>query len=251
MNYNVDGGGDALVFIHGLSDSLLYWEFLATSLKNDYKVIRYDLRGHGSSPLGDGEITIDVYVNDLVGLLDELKIDKVNLAGFSLGGMIALKFAIMYPQRVSSMVLMSAPFKTDDYLHGIFNQFIDSLNDSFEDFFDVILPLILCPDVIESNREELDMLKQMAAPAVNTQAYIKAAKACLDFDVENQLSEIKVPVLILAGKYDDITLLDSQYDMHKKIVNSKLVVFRDVKHNLLIGKNNGKVLGSIKEFLKK
>ena len=144
MNYNVDGEGDVLVFIHGLSDSLLYWEILTNSLKNDYKVVRYDLRGHGSSPLGDGEITMDVYVNDLLGLLEELKIDKVNLAGFSLGGMIALKFAIEYPQRVSSMVLMSSPFKTDDHMQAIFNQFINSLNSSFEEFFDVILPMIMC-----------------------------------------------------------------------------------------------------------
>lgn len=251
MNYNVDGEGDVLVFIHGLSDSLLYWEILATSLKNDYKVVRYDLRGHGSSPLGDGEITMDVYVNDLLGLLDELKIDKVNLAGFSLGGMIALKFAIEYPQRVSSMVLMSSPFKTDDHMQAIFNQFINSLNSSFEEFFDVILPMIMCPDVIESNREELEMFKQMSAPGANTQAYIKAAEACLDFDVEDHLCEIKVPVLILAGKYDDITLLATQQDMYEKIENSKLVVFSDVKHNLLIGENNKKVLDAINEFVKK
>lgn len=251
MNYDVDGRGDTLVFIHGLSDSLLYWEFLATHLKSDYQVVRYDLRGHGSSPLGDEEISIDVYVNDLVGLLDELKIDKVNLAGFSLGGMIALKFAIEYPQRVSSLVLMSSPFKTDAHLKNIFDQFICSLKNSFEEFFDVILPMILCPEVIEANREELDMLKKIAAPDANTQAYIKDAEACLDFDVENELSEIKVPVLILAGKYDDITLLSSQHEMHEKIENSKLVVFGDVKHNLLIGENNKKVLDVIKEFLKK
>ena len=62
MNYKLEGSGETLVFIHGLSDNLLYWEFLANHLKGNYQILRIDLRGHGGSELGNDEITIDTYV---------------------------------------------------------------------------------------------------------------------------------------------------------------------------------------------
>lgn len=119
MNYKLEGNGETLVFIHGLSDNLLYWEYLASNLKNDYQILRVDLRGHGNSGLGNDEISIDTYVDDLFVLLDELNLEKINLVGFSLGGAVALAFTIKYPSIVSSLVLMSSFCKTDDYLEGL------------------------------------------------------------------------------------------------------------------------------------
>ncbi|MBE6491669.1 MAG: alpha/beta fold hydrolase [Methanobrevibacter sp.] len=86
LNYVVEGKGEPLIFLHGLSDDLRYWEVLTSTLKKKYQVIRIDLRGHGESELGDDEITIDTYADDLKDLLDDLKIDAGNLIGFSLGG---------------------------------------------------------------------------------------------------------------------------------------------------------------------
>lgn len=250
LNYVVEGSGETLVFIHGLSDNLVYWEFLASNLKKDFQVLRIDLRGHGQSDLGEDEITMDSYVNDLVGLLDDLNISKSNIIGFSLGGAIALDFAIKYPERVSSLVLMSAVYKCDDYLANILNQFKMALLNSFEDFYDLILPMVLCGNVIEDNKEELDLLKGIASQTANTKAYIKAVDVCLNVDVEDRLSEIDVPALILAGRYDEISLLDEQEILHKKIRNSKLIVFDNVKHNLLIGENNEKILNILKNNYK-
>lgn len=247
MNYKLEGNGETLVFIHGLSDNLLYWEYLASNLKNDYQILRVDLRGHGNSGLGNDEISIDTYVDDLFVLLDELNLEKINLVGFSLGGAVALAFTIKYPSIVSSLVLMSSFCKTDDYLEGVFNRFKNALKSSFEDFYDLILPMILCPDVIENNKEELKVLREITSQSANVKAYIEAIDACLAFNVEDDLSKIDIQTLVLAGKYDDITLMDSQKELQSKINNSKLIVFDDVKHNLLIGKNNEKIL----EILKK
>ena len=83
------------------------------------------------------------------------------------------------------------------------------------------------------------------------QAYIKAVDVCLSVDVEDELSEIDVSSLILAGKYDEISLLDKQRMLHEKIKKSELIVFDDAKHNLLVGKNNEKILRILNEFLKK
>ena len=250
MNYKLEGAGETIVFVHGLSDSLLYWEILAANLKNDYQVLRVDLRGHGETPLGDEEISIGLFSDDLKSLLEELGIEKINLVGFSLGGAIGLDFTIRYPQYVSSLVLMSTFFKADDNTRNIFNGFTSKLSRSFEDFYDYILPMVLCPHVIEDNRSELELLKQMASKTANTQAYINVAEACMYFNVENDLSQITCPTLVLAGKYDDIFDISSQNDLKNRIDNAELIIFDDVKHNLLIGKNNEKILKVLKNFLK-
>lgn len=248
MNFKIEGNGRPLVFIHGLSDSLLYWEFLASNLKRDYQIIRMDLRGHGESDLGNDEVNIDLYVDDLKNLLDDLSLDKVDIIGFSLGGAVALDFSLKYPENVSSLVLMSSFSKSDEYLTNIFTQFKDALKNSFEDFYDLILPMVLCPEVIDDNREALDQIREFASKTANTDAYIKAVDACMEFDVDDSLSKIEVPTLVMSGKYDEISLLSSQKTIQKKIKNSELIVFDNVKHNLLVGKNNERVLEVLEKF---
>lgn len=251
MNYKLEGKGNTLVFIHGLSDNLLYWEFLASNLKNDFQVLRVDLRGHGESELGNDEITIDTYVNDLNNLLEDLNLSSVNLIGFSLGGLVALDFAVKYPQKLDSLVLMSSYYKTDEKLKSTLNQFKNTLSISFEEFYDFILPLVLCPQVIEKHMDELELLKDINSFNANTDAYIKACDVCLNFNAEKDLSKIIIPTLILAGRYDEISTLEMQMDLHSKIKDCELIVFDDAKHNLLVGDNAKKTLNILKEFFKK
>ena len=249
MNYKLEGIGKTIVFIHGLSDSLLYWEFLASNLKHDYQVLRVDLQGHGESELENEEITIETYVRDLNNLLEKLDISKVSLIGFSLGSAVALSFAAKYPSKVDSIVLMSAFYKADDALRETLTHFKNALNTSFEEFYDVILPMVLCEDVIEANKKELELLKDIGSQNANTKAYIKAVDACLNFNAEEYISEIDVPTLILASNRDEISKLDMQKELSDKIKNAELIVFDNVKHNLLVGKTNENILFILKEFL--
>lgn len=249
MNYKLEGSGKTLVFIHGLSDSLLYWEFLASNLKDNYQVLRVDLQGHGESKLENEEITLNTYVNDLNNLLERLNISKVNLIGFSLGSAVALSFAAKYPQKVDCLVLMSAFYKADSTLTDTLNQFKNALEIGFEEFYDVILPMVLCEEVIDANKEELELLKGMASQTANTEAYIKAVDVCLNLNAENDLPKIDVPTLILASSHDEISRLEMQKELSSKIKNSKLIVFDNVKHNLLVGKTNENVLNILKEFI--
>lgn len=251
LNYVVEGEGETLLFIHGLSDNLLYWEVLASFLKKDYQILRIDLRGHGESPLGGDEITVDVYSDDLKSLLDELDIAKVNLIGFSLGGSVALDFAIKYPDMVSSLVLMSTFSRCDDHFNQVFSEFKRHLSRGFGDFYDYMIPMVLCPDVIENNREELQAIKEFASINANVEAYIKAADVCLAFDVDDDLSEIKASTLVLAGRHDEIFPLYCAERLHEKIENSQLVVLDGLKHNLLVGENNAKIVDILKKFYKK
>ena len=248
INYSVEGNGEAILFIHGLSDNLHYWDVLANNLKNDYKIIRYDLRGHGESPLDDDDLTIDTYTNDLYNLLEELSINRVKIVAFSLGGLIALNFTIKHPEKVSSLILMSSFAKCTANQKNIFNMLKDALNNGFEDYFDSILPMVYCPKFVEDNHEEFEIVKEYAASIVNVQAFIKAIDVCLTTDLEKELFKINAPTLILAGEYDMISPLTTQENIKNNIDNSKLIVLKDVKHNLLVGKNVKIILDILKNF---
>ena len=144
---------------------------------------------------------------------------------------------------------MSAFYKADSTLTDTLNQFKNALEIGFEEFYDVILPMVLCEEVIDANKEELELLKGMASQTANTEAYIKAVDVCLNLNAENDLPKIDVPTLILASSHDEISRLEMQKELSSKIKNSKLIVFDNVKHNLLVGKTNENVLNILKEFI--
>lgn len=196
----------------------------------------------------DDEITVDSYTEDLNCLLDELNIDNVNLVGLSLGGVIALNFAIKYPSKVSSLVMMSSFSYCSNHLENELNKFKRAISNSPEEFFDTILPFTLCPDVIKMHEHNLGLLRNNVRVVLNVDAVKKAIDAILNFNVECMLDAIDIKTLILAGKYDDLSLLSEQTELSSNIKNSDLIVFDNLKHNLLVGKDIGKIVDILIKF---
>lgn len=109
IHYAVQGAGDPVILIHGLySNSRLNWELAGTTklLAEHFRVITMDCRGHGQSdkPQAEGAYGINM-VEDVVRLMDRLGIRSARIVGYSMGGMIALKLAVMHPDRVSRVIL--------------------------------------------------------------------------------------------------------------------------------------------------
>lgn len=251
INYKSEGRGKTIVLIHGLSDNLEYWEAVSTYLKNEYNIIRYDLRGHGKSPLGEDEITIELFVKDLNDLLTKLNVDECTLIGFSLGGVIASEYALKYPSKVSSLILMSSFSNCSQPMKEIFLKLKDAVKSSFEEFYDLILPMVLCPNIITENQNELEIIKRQQAPLANRKAIEKSIDAMLNFNNTNNLIKINTPTLIICGKYDELTPKNIQEQMHKNIKNSEMIIIDNVKHNLLIGNNVIKIREIIENFIEK
>ena len=112
--YSVEGSGPPLILIHGIGASRHSWDGLVRHLRDDFRCISYDLRGHGKSPLPAPPYTLDDLVEDLELLRQELGLARVHLAGHSLGGMIGPAYARRYPQHVLSLGLYStAAFRTE------------------------------------------------------------------------------------------------------------------------------------------
>jgi len=101
------GRGDPLVLIHGLADDHRAWRRTLPDLMLRHRVIMYDLRGHGQTSLGKPDGTLRQLGADMIALMDSLGVDRADIAGFSLGGTIAMRVAIDNPGRVRGLVLVA------------------------------------------------------------------------------------------------------------------------------------------------
>lgn len=101
------GRGDPLVLIHGLGDDHRAWRRALPDLVLRHRVVLYDLRGHGETALGEPDGTLRQLGGDLVALMDSIGLEKAHIAGFSLGGTIAMRTAIDHPERVDRLVLVA------------------------------------------------------------------------------------------------------------------------------------------------
>lgn len=101
------GRGQPLVLVHGLADDHRAWRKTLPGLALDHRVILYDLRGHGESGLGRPDGTLAQLSADLIALMDAISLSSATIAGFSLGGTIAMRAALDHPHRVAGLALIS------------------------------------------------------------------------------------------------------------------------------------------------
>src|SRR5919109_2013406 len=107
FHYAQDGQGPDLVLIHGLGGSLRDWDALVPELSRHYRLLRWDVRGFGDSDKPSGPYAPQLFARDLAGLLHALGVTRAHVAGISMGGVIAQRFALDYPDLVQSLTLIS------------------------------------------------------------------------------------------------------------------------------------------------
>ena len=108
LNYRIDGdGGEPLVCIHGVGSCLEAWSGVVERLKDRFTILTFDLRGHGRSSRIKGRYEIDDFVAETLALADKAGFSTFNLAGFSLGGLIAQRLALTHLPRLRRLVLLS------------------------------------------------------------------------------------------------------------------------------------------------
>jgi pimeloyl-ACP methyl ester carboxylesterase len=108
MRYVKQGGGPPLLFLHGNGENGSYFVNQMGAFSLHYTVYAIDTRGHGQTPRGEAPFTMAQFAQDLLDFLDEEKIERTNILGFSDGGNIALTFALAHPERVDRLILNGA-----------------------------------------------------------------------------------------------------------------------------------------------
>lgn len=234
ISYNDEGKEkDAvIIFIHGFPFNKSMWNKQMEALKNDYRVIAYDVRGHGNSDAGTKDFSIDLFASDLLNLMDALKIDKAMLCGLSMGGYIALNAVESYPDRFDALILSDTTCTADTpEAKEKRMKTIESIRkDGVEKFADDSIKNLFASESFSTKKKEIAAVREMI---VNTteellcktlRAFYERKETC------SKLSDIYVPVLIMVGEEDKITPLAAAQLMQEKIKESLLSIIEHAGH---------------------
>jgi len=202
------------------------------ALEDNYRVITYDVRGHGSSDAGTGDFSIELFVDDLISLMDDLKIDNTILCGLSMGGYIALNAIEHCQKRFNALILCDTNCLADTpEAKEKRAKAIENVNkNGIEKYADESLNNLFAPESFATMKIEIANVREMI---INTsKETICNTLHALSVRVEtcDKLSDIKVPVLILVGEKDKITPSSAAHLMHEKIKGSILHVIGHAAH---------------------
>src|SRR6202012_4189383 len=122
--YEVYGEGRPIVLLHGAFYTIgMNWGQLIPELAKTRKVIAIEMQGHGHSPYSDRKLDLATLASDVAGVMDYLKVDSADVAGYSMGGSVAYQFAIQNPKRVKKLVIISSTYKSSGWLPVVTNGF--------------------------------------------------------------------------------------------------------------------------------
>jgi len=234
INCSVAGPQDAqvIIFIHGFPLNKSMWDVQVKALENNYRVVAYDIRGHGSSSGGYEEFSMDLLADDLLALMDKLHITKAILCGLSMGGYIALNAITKHPERFVGLVLCDTQC-TADTAEGKEKRVktIESIRQNgVENFAGESIKNLFAPGSFINRKDEIESVRRMIVETSEQTLCSTLGALAAREETCSKLGSIGVPVLIIVGKEDKITPSSSALFMKEQIKNSLLVVLEDAGH---------------------
>lgn len=218
MYYEIHGEGKPLVLIHGGGSTIeTSFETILPLLAETYKVIAVELQAHGHTSDREAPESFQQDANDVVTLLQHLKINKASFLGFSNGGQTAMQIGISYPNIVDKLIITSAFYKRNGAMEGLFENLEKAtIND---------MPAVYKEAYLKINNDTAALQNMFEKDRARMVAF-------KDWS-EEEVASIKAPTLIIAGN-EDVVTPEHAVEMKRKIPNSKL---------LLLPGNHGSFIG--------
>lgn len=197
--FESEGSGPVIVLTHGASWDHHQWQPQVEALREHFRVITWDVRGHGQSGLPAGPVNPNDFRHDLVVLLDHLGIEQAVLGGLSMGGHISLQTAACYPQRAAGLVLIGTPFTNSFNLY-------EKIAVPINRFSQRLMPMSwIAWSVGAYLGGKLPHVRQYAIQAIRQishERWIKLWDAVTRMESRHLLSQIHCPTLLLQGQND-------------------------------------------------
>ena len=239
-----------IVFIHGFPYDHTMWKAQIEKLSEKYFCVSYDIRGLGESPVGDGQFTMESFVDDLEAIIDQQKLDKPILCGLSMGGYIGLRALERFEEKFSAVVLCDTRADADGNegkskraaaikrinTEGLAPFVKDFITNCFGDGYK------------QTNPEELEKII-----AKSSSFNLVGVKGCLlamlgRNDTTEFLNKIKIPALVICGEFDALTPPAVMKPLAEKINGAGFVVIKNSGHMSPI-ENPKEVNEAITKFL--
>jgi 3-oxoadipate enol-lactonase len=231
--YEIHGTGTPLILISGLGGDHFFWQPGLAFLSDRYQVITFDTRGIGQTDAPQQPYSMDIFVADLLALMDELEIKKAHILGFSMGGNIALSFALKHPHRIMKLIIAASHATPAPQIQF----FIDAVLDVYEkgistkQMFNLVCPWLFSNRFLSdpANAAFLQFDENDPYPQP-VYAWKNQYLAQREYNVVEQLSHIKLHTLVLCAEHDPFAPLDASKLLHDNIENSVLKIVADSGH---------------------
>jgi 3-oxoadipate enol-lactonase len=230
LHFRVEGSPSAppLVLANSLGTDARIWDAVIDRLAARYRVISYDKRGHGLSDAPPGHYRLDDHVDDLEGLLLHLDIERIAVAGVSVGGLIAQGFALRHPDRLAALVLCDTALKVGDAT--MWNERIAAVRG--KGLAAIAEPVMTRWFTERFRLERIDELTGWRNMFLRmpVDGYVGTCAALRDADLRDAIAAIDVPTLVVVGEQDLSTPVELVRGMAQAIAGAQFAIIPDCGH---------------------
>lgn len=231
--YRFDGPENAPVLVlgHSLSTTLDMWRPQMAALQDRFRVLRYEVRGHGGTAAPAPPYSLDELADDLAGLLDALQIPTMHFVGLSMGGMIAQALAVRTPARFESLVLADTLSAYSPEAKSMWNERIELASgpDGMEPLVEPTLRRWFTEGFPEREPETADWIRSMIRQTVPA-GFRGCCAALSDLDLTGRLGRLDFPCLVLVGEQDPTTPVSGAKVIHAALPDARLEIIPDAAH---------------------
>jgi 3-oxoadipate enol-lactonase len=216
LQYEITGTPDApvLVFSNSLGATLSMWDSQAPVFQKQFRVLRYDTRGHGQSTVTPGPYTIEQLGRDVLALLDELELDRANFCGLSMGGQTGMWLALNAAARLDTLILCNTAAKIGT--PELWNTRIETVRKGgMKSISTAVMERWFSSDFRRNSPDLVAAIKQLFE-RTSPEGYAANCAAIRDFDARETIAAIPIPTLVISGAHDAATTpADGRYLAHQ------------------------------------
>jgi 3-oxoadipate enol-lactonase len=204
-HYCIDGSGARWVtFVTGIANDLTMWDGQVPAFAADFRILRYDLRGHGGSAATRGDYSVSLLVEDLLALLNQLRIQTTSLVGLGLGGAIAQAFAIEHPGRVEGLIPCCCRARMVPDFAAMWHKLRGTVQqEGLEAIVEPTVQRWFSEEFKAAHPQVLENIRKMIR-RTTLEGYMGVTAAFLGLDLERRLPEIRARTLYVSGAEDKL-----------------------------------------------
>ena len=215
-----------IVLVHGVGLNHTIWEPQIDAFDNS--VLAYDILGHGKTPLNNDNISFDNFSNQLINLIDELKMKKIHLIGFSIGSLIARNFASKFNDRLESLTLLCSIFNRTEKHQQIVKDRFELVKKS-KSLSKQALKRWFTDDYLEKNPNTYNKISSILEQN-NMENFLKVYELFINHKDNEKFENIKTKTLVMTGEEDIGSTPEMSENLNKVINNSKVKIISKGKH---------------------
>ena len=225
-----DSRRPVVVLSHALATNLDLWIYQIPLLARRFRVLAYDLRGHGESGAPSDNSTLQELASDVAALLDQLQISNAAFVGISIGGMIGQHFALQYPDKLTALVLCSTGARTEPKARITIEERINTVRR--EGLASQVAPTLarwFTPKFVEESPANVAWIADLIL-RTSVNGYAGCARAVQGLDVIDALHEVRARTLIVPGEFDAAFPEQASREIQQRIPNAELQLLEGAAH---------------------